>query len=125
MSYIANFSPLELCSRWLLVTPRAVEPNRIIMSLTVSRLTAPLNHYLGRRGAIFVACLISSVSCVWQAFTYSWWQLLLARFFLGLGIGPKSATVPIYASECAPKNIRGGLVMMWQMWTAFGELKLV
>lgn len=31
-----------------------------------------------------------------------------------------SATVPIYASECAPRSLRGGLVMMWQMWTAFG-----
>lgn len=39
---------------------------------------------------------------------------------LGLGIGPKSATIPIYAAECTPANIRGALVMMWQMWTAFG-----
>jgi len=39
---------------------------------------------------------------------------------LGLGIGPKSATIPVYASECTPPTIRGGLVMMWQMWTAFG-----
>ena len=42
------------------------------------------------------------------------------RFLLGLGIGPKSATIPIYASECAPANVRGALVMMWQVFTAFG-----
>ena len=83
-------------------------------------LTEPLNRYLGRRGALFVACLVSSASCLGQAFTNNWWQMLIARFCLGLGLGPKSATAPIYASECAPKNIRGGLVMMWQMWTAFG-----
>ena len=82
----------------------------------------PLNHYLGRRGVLFVACLISAGSCIWQAFAYSWLQLFLARFLLGLGIGPKSVTAPIYASECAPKKIRGALVMMWQMWTAFGIL---
>ena len=40
--------------------------------------------------------------------------------FQGLGIGPKSATIPIYAAECTPAAIRGALVMMWQMWTAFG-----
>lgn len=40
--------------------------------------------------------------------------------YKGLGIGPKSATIPVYASECTPPTIRGGLVMMWQMWTAFG-----
>lgn len=46
--------------------------------------------------------------------------MFIARFALGFGIGPKSATVPIYAAECAPPAIRGALVMQWQMWTAFG-----
>ena len=42
------------------------------------------------------------------------------RFLLGLGIGLKSTTIPIYASECVPANVRGTLVMMWQVFTAFG-----
>lgn len=63
---------------------------------------------------------MSSLACLWQAFTNNWWHLFIARFILGLGIGPKSATIPIYAAECTPANIRGALVMMWQMWTAFG-----
>ena len=46
--------------------------------------------------------------------------MFIARFALGFGIGPKSATVPIYAAECSPPGIRGALVMQWQMWTAFG-----
>lgn len=46
--------------------------------------------------------------------------MFIARFFLGFGIGPKSATVPIYAAETTPPGIRGALVMQWQMWTAFG-----
>lgn len=46
--------------------------------------------------------------------------MFIARFVLGFGIGPKSATVPIYAAETAPPVIRGALVMQWQMWTAFG-----
>ncbi len=78
-------------------------------------LTEPLNKVLGRRGTIFVTCLLSSGTCVWQAFTQSWWHLFIARFFLGLGIGPKSATIPIYSAECVPANIRGALVMMWQV----------
>jgi hypothetical protein len=35
-------------------------------------------------------------------------------------MGSKGSTVPIYAAENAPASIRGGLVMSWQMWTAFG-----
>lgn len=78
-------------------------------------LTAPLNRFLGRRGTIFVTCIISSAACIGQAFTQTWWQLFIARFCLGLGIGPKSATIPIYSAECVPANIRGALVMMWQV----------
>lgn len=48
--------------------------------------------------------------------------MFIARFFLGFGIGPKSATVPIFAAETTPPRIRGALVMQWQVWTAFGIL---
>ncbi len=44
--------------------------------------------------------------------------MFAARFFLGLGIGPKSATVPVYAAESTPPAIRGALVMQWQVGTA-------
>lgn len=83
-------------------------------------LTEPLNRFLGRRGVIFWSCVIAAVASIWEAFTYSWVQLFLARLLLGLGIGPKSSTVPVFSAECAPAKIRGTLVMMWQMWTAFG-----
>ena len=35
-------------------------------------------------------------------------------------MGSKASTVPIFAAENAPASIRGGLVMTWQMWVAFG-----
>lgn len=76
-------------------------------------LTAPLNHYLGRRGTIFVTAFLSFATCIWQGVTNSWQHLFVARFILGFGIGPKSTTVPVYAAECAPAAIRGALVMMW------------
>lgn len=81
-------------------------------------LTYPLNYRFGRRGTIFVTCLFSFASCLGQAFVQSWPQLLVARLMLGIGIGPKSATVPVYSAECAPTNVRGALVMMWQVRTA-------
>ncbi|GAA6032039.1 hypothetical protein JCM8097_003399 [Rhodosporidiobolus ruineniae] len=83
-------------------------------------LTAPLNKWLGRRGAIFLASFISFAGCIWSGCTNSWQHLLVARLFLGIGVGVNSATVPVYAAETAPPLIRGGLVMQWQTWTAFG-----
>lgn len=81
-----------------------------------------MNKYFGRRGTIFIACIISSLSCLWQGFTHTWQHMFFARLVLGLGIGPKSATVPIYAAESSPASIRGALTMMWQMWVAFGVM---
>ncbi|KAH3664022.1 hypothetical protein OGAPHI_004736 [Ogataea philodendri] len=79
-----------------------------------------LNERLARRGTIFLTCTISAVTCIWSALTNNWYHLFISRFFLGFGIGPKSSTIPVYSSECAPARIRGSLVMMWQVWTAFG-----
>ncbi|KAI5997230.1 hypothetical protein F5J12DRAFT_746075 [Pisolithus orientalis] len=83
-------------------------------------LTHPLNQWFGPRKTICVACWLSFVTCIWSALTNSWWGLFIARFFLGFGIGPNSATVPVYVAECAPAGIRGALVTMWHVWTAFG-----
>ncbi|KAK3176159.1 hypothetical protein OEA41_007482 [Lepraria neglecta] len=83
-------------------------------------LTAPLNSLVGRRGTIFISCAIAAIASIWEGVANSWVNLFIARFVLGLGIGSKSTTVPVYAAECAPAPIRGALVMMWQMWTAFG-----
>lgn len=40
---------------------------------------------------------------------------------LGIGMGLKEVTVPVFSAENAPAIIRGGLVMSWQLWTAFGK----
>ena len=39
---------------------------------------------------------------------------------MGIGMGVKACSVPVYAAENAPATIRGALVMTWQFWTAFG-----
>lgn len=55
-----------------------------------------------------------------SAVSQNWYQLFVTRLLLGIGMGSKASTVPIYAAENCPAAIRGGLVMSWQMWTAFG-----
>ncbi|KAI1366687.1 sugar transporter-domain-containing protein [Xylaria arbuscula] len=86
-------------------------------------LTSQVNTLLGgRKPVIFTTCLISSAACFGQAFTTNWQTLLATRLILGVGIGLKSVTIPIYISECAPAQLRGAFVMVWQLWTALGIL---
>ena len=66
-------------------------------------------------------CVFCFASCLGQAFSQTWQQLLACRLLLGFGVGPKSATIPIYAAESVPsEEIRGAIVMTWQLCTAFG-----
>jgi hypothetical protein len=34
------------------------------------------------------------LACIWSGLTDTWYHLFIARFFLGLGIGPKSEGSP-------------------------------
>jgi MFS family permease len=83
-------------------------------------LSDPLNNYLGRRGTIFITALILIATPIASAFTHSWQTLFVVRLILGIGMGAKGSTVPIFAAENSPAQIRGALVMGWQLWTAFG-----
>ncbi|CZT08529.1 related to myo-inositol transport protein ITR1 [Rhynchosporium agropyri] len=80
----------------------------------------PLNYYLGRRGEIFLTALCLTATPIGSAFARSWQGLFAARFVMGIGIGAKNATVPIYSAEMAPARIRGALVMFWQLWVVAG-----
>jgi sugar porter (SP) family MFS transporter len=83
-------------------------------------LSDPLNHYFGRRGTLFWCGIFCIFSVLGSAFAQTWYQLLVCRLLLGLGMGPKASTSPVFSAENVPASIRGGLVMCWQMWTAFG-----
>jgi MFS family permease len=89
----------------------------------VSALAAdPINNWLGRRGAIFLTGIFCVFPVLAQAFTQNWWGLLICRAVMGLGMGVKISTIPIYSAEVAPASIRGGLVTSFQLWVAFGIL---
>jgi MFS family permease len=81
----------------------------------------PLNKYLGRRGEIFLTAACLTATPIGSGFAQSWQGLFAARFIMGIGIGAKNATVPIYSAEMAPARIRGALVMFWQLWVVMGK----
>ncbi|KAH9827338.1 MFS sugar transporter like protein [Teratosphaeria destructans] len=83
-------------------------------------LSDPLNYYLGRRGTIFVSAVFCVITPIGGALTQTWEQLFITRLLMGIGMGLKGSSVPIFAAENSPAKIRGALVMSWQMWTAFG-----
>lgn len=92
----------------------------ITICLFAGWLSDPINHLIGRKGTIFLAAIFSLLAPIGSALTQHWGQLVACRVLLGIGMGLKEVTVPVYSAENAPTNIRGGLVLSWQLWTAFG-----
>lgn len=84
-------------------------------------LSDPLNNWIGRRGTIFVGAVFSLIAPFGMALTQKWGELCATRVLLGIGMGLKEVTVPVYSAENAPTVIRGALIMTWQVWTAFGK----
>lgn len=83
-------------------------------------LSDPLNYWFGRRATIFVSAIFCLFPVIGSALAQTWKQLLVTRVLMGIGMGCKASTVPVFAAENAPAPIRGALVMGWQLWTAFG-----
>jgi MFS family permease len=84
--------------------------------------TDPVTSILGfgRRGAICVAGVFSFLSVIGSASVNKWEHLLVFRILLGAGMAGKASIVPILLSETSPKNIRGMLLVFWQLFVAFG-----
>jgi MFS family permease len=80
----------------------------------------PFNFYLGRRLTIFVSAIFCLFPVIGSALSQTWEQHLVTRLLMGIGMGLKASTVPVFAAESAPPNNRGALVMSWQMYTALG-----
>lgn len=53
---------------------------------------------------------------------YSWIHLVIGRFVAGLGVGIISFGVPMFQSECAPREIRGAVVSSYQWMVTIGLL---
>lgn len=52
----------------------------------------------------------------------SWVHMMMGRFVAGLGVGNLSVGVPMFQSECSPRQIRGAVVASYQLFITIGIL---
>lgn len=82
----------------LCVPTACLEISMLTLIDSVAWLSDPLNHILGRRGTIFLAAIFSLVAPLGSGFTQHWGQLVACRVLLGIGMGLKEVTVPVYSA---------------------------
>ena len=78
---------------------------------------------LGRRATIVLSGLLFIAGCVLSSYAAtSVAVLIVGRFVIGFAIGVTSATSPMFIAEMSPVEIRGGLVMGYQLSITAGIL---
>jgi sugar porter (SP) family MFS transporter len=79
------------------------------------------DRFSRRRTKIASGCVyvIGALGC---AFAQSYWEILAARFWLGLAVGTASFVAPMYIAELVPPRIRGGVVSFNQLMITSGIL---
>lgn len=81
-----------------------------IVYLTASAacgLSDPLqSKYMGRRGVLFVASILSLAAAIGAACVHEWTGLLACRVFLGIAMGLKGSVTSIFAAEVSPCHLR-------------------
>jgi len=71
---------------------------------------------------LIMAGIIYVVGGLGAAISQEVWQLLIARFTLGIAVGTASFVAPMYIAELVPKRVRGGLVSFNQLMITIGIL---
>lgn len=91
-------------------------------SVVGSLMAGWISDKIGRRDAIFVACLPWLIGTAVQVATRSQGELIAGRVLNGLTVGITSSQVPVYLAEIAKKEKRGQLVIVQQLAIEWGIL---
>lgn len=107
----------------------------VLWSLTVSMyplggffgslMVAPLVNKLGRKGTLLFNNIFSIVPAVMMGVSEiakSYEIIIVARFIVGICAGLSSNVVPMYLGELSPKNLRGAIGVVPQLFITIGIL---
>lgn len=79
--------------------------------------------WFGRRRSLSIGVFIFVIGNIIQVTSMnSWVHLMVGRIVAGLGIGNLSIGVPMFQSECCPREIRGAVVASYQLMITIGIL---
>ncbi|KAH8726239.1 monosaccharide transporter-like protein [Phaeosphaeriaceae sp. PMI808] len=81
------------------------------------------SDWWGRRRSLSLGVLIFVIGNIIQITAMnSWVHLMIGRIVAGLGVGNLSVGVPMFQSECCPREIRGAVVASYQLMITIGIL---
>lgn len=79
-------------------------------------------HYLGRKPAVWFACVVSFVACAIQIGATTLGGLYVGRIVLGISNGFFITFSNVYTVEAAPPHLRGVIVSFFGLWVNIGSI---
>ncbi len=102
---------------------QGVATSAVLVGATLGAAAAgAISDAFGRRRVILVVALLFVLGAVGSAMSPGLGVLLAARAVVGVAIGIASMLTPLYLSEIAPADRRGGIVSLNQFCITFGIL---
>ncbi|MFH9429388.1 sugar porter family MFS transporter [Streptomyces sp. NPDC017615] len=92
----------------------------LVGAMAGAGLAGKLSDAWGRRRLILGAALVFIVGTVGAALASEAPLLIGARVVIGVGVGIASVVVPLYLTELAPMEVRGGLASLMQLLVTVG-----
>ena len=99
---------------------QAIVGSILVGAIVGAIVSAYLADRISRRRTKIISGSVYVVGAIGAAVSQETWQLLTARFALGLAVGTASFVSPMYIAELVPKRIRGGLVSFNQLMVTLG-----
>ncbi|KAL6712697.1 hypothetical protein ACN47E_000574 [Coniothyrium glycines] len=76
----------------------------------------------GRKTGIYIGCFLFTIGALIQAVSYSFAQMCVGRFVVGLGVGSAAMIAPLYIAEIAPTKYRGRMIGLNNMSITGGQV---
>lgn len=114
MLFIENDIPLTPLLEGLVVS------GLLVGAMLGAGLSGRLSDSWGRRRLILAASGVFILGTLGASFAFDAASLIAFRFVLGIGVGIASVVVPLYLTELAPKQLRGGLTSLMQLLVTVG-----
>ncbi|KAL3425528.1 hypothetical protein PVAG01_02319 [Phlyctema vagabunda] len=80
------------------------------------------SSFMGRKQALWVACLLNAVACAIMIATENKGVLYFGRLLLGFANGFFVTFSNIYTAEAAPAHLRGIMVALFAYWVNIGSI---
>ena len=95
----------------------------MIGALMGSLVAGPIADKIGRKKSISLWSAFYMLGAIIEITSMTAYpQIVVGRTIEGIGIGGLSILVPMYQSECTPKQVRGVIISMYQLFITLGIL---